>query len=939
MTVGDTARVRAGTQRIMAACTPSVQADIDELLTRADKPEWVASATHALKARYDSPLAPRPAVLALEGVAEARIAEPPMIGVEETIVRALGTPVFLVENNAVDVASGRSEAKAWRKTLTENAATVNRLMASIGRVDVANLDDREFLGTAWVIDEGLVVTNRHVANFFAQSSGIGFTFRLGFDTRHPIGVNVDFLEEFGNTAADEIAIERIVWVAPENGPDVAFLKLADGSGPGGRVTLELATEPPPKDLPVAVIGYPARDPNFSDAELAEKIFGGVFDKKRLAVGQVIGVGGDLLTHSCSTLGGNSGSPVVDVGTGHVIGLHCRGIEFIQNEAIPATVVKRCLTVARGLVARPDVMRESVTVSEDVGGTSNGITFTVPLKITVEIGGSGAGPAIVSASSGAKSSEGKGELPSASRPPTDGPVDREKVQEAVRIAYAMLSNRDDVVAIRPGYRFENGEITDERAVVVSVKRKVDPEALEGRGITPLPDYVDGVRVDVTVASTADLLGFTIDEAAQPSWHTSYKERPDLPLKRRKAKMRFIIHSSPDAGWPQLGPFLKKTRKSLTIAMYDFGAHNVLAGVLDAVKAANESISMVLQMGGHKHVEDYFDREVVAKIREKKAKKFSFAPASIGSHGIFDSAYHIKVAVRDHTGMWLSSGNWQISNQPAIDPLANPDDKRGALTKYNREWHAIIEDEVLAKLYEDHILRDLEDAKAVEEAPAADEALVYVPANIPSEVMEAVTTPQFFEPLIGERVIDVQPILTPDNYIEKVLPFLQSAKTSIHFQNQSFNTRVVGPEYKKLLDTLVEKQKAGLDVKIIFRSFSSGDDREVVEFARDYGFKDVGSIIRKQNNCHTKGIIVDGKAVLMGSHNWTTAGTGFNRDASLIFYDREIAQFYEALFDYDWSRIKPFKIDESAPPPIIVKPGNEAAPPPGYIAVPRSTMLGR
>ena len=36
-------------------------------------------------------------------------------------------------------------------------------------------------------------------------------------------------------------------------------------------------------------------------------------------------------------------------------------------------------------------------------------------------------------------------------------------------------------------------------------------------------------------------------------------------------------------------------------------------------------------------------------------------------IYPSAYHIKVAVRDSEAFWLSSGNWNSTNQPDIDPL--------------------------------------------------------------------------------------------------------------------------------------------------------------------------------------------------------------------------------------------------------------------------------
>ncbi len=216
------------------------------------------------------------------------------------------------------------------------------------------------------------------------------------------------------------------------------------------------------------------------------------------------------------------------------------------------------------------------------------------------------------------------------------------------------------------------------------------------------------------------------------------------------------------------------------------------------------------------------------------------------------------------------------------------------------------------------------------------MVLVPAGLQVDALEAAQKPRYFAPLVGNREIDVQPILTPDNYIDVVVPFIESARRSVYFQNQSFNASVIGGQYAKLLDALLARQEEGLDVRIIFRSFGP-DDRDVITAAKDYGFDT--KKIRKQRNCHTKGIIVDSEAVLMGSHNWTTAGTGFNRDASLIFYDREIARFYEELFLYDWGRIGPAIIDESVPPPILARPGEDVKPPPGYVAVPLSMMLGR
>ena len=61
------------------------------------------------------------------------------------------------------------------------------------------------------------------------------------------------------------------------------------------------------------------------------------------------------------------------------------------------------------------------------------------------------------------------------------------------------------------------------------------------------------------------------------------------------------------------------------------------------------------------------------------------------------------------------------------------------------------------------------------------------------------------------------------------------------------------------------------------------------------------MRFQPACHNKTIIVDGKVVMFGSHNWSNEGVKTNRDASLIFYDEEIAEYLAKVYDYDWERL--------------------------------------
>ncbi|HCT6914658.1 TPA: protease, partial [Pseudomonas aeruginosa] len=76
----------------------------------------------------------------------------------------------------------------------------------------------------------------------------------------------------------------------------------------------------------------------------EDIFGNIYDVKRFAPGEVVGLPHDAwyLTHDCSTLGGNSGSAVLSIDGGEVVGLHFGGQFRKTNYAVKASVIRSLL---------------------------------------------------------------------------------------------------------------------------------------------------------------------------------------------------------------------------------------------------------------------------------------------------------------------------------------------------------------------------------------------------------------------------------------------------------------------------------------------------------------------------------------------------------------------------------------------------------------------
>jgi len=143
--------------------------------------------------------------------------------------------------------------------------------------------------------------------------------------------------------------------------------------------------------------------------------------------------------------------------------------------------------------------------------------------------------------------------------------------------------------------------------------------------------------------------------------------------------------------------------------------------------------------------------------------------------------------------------------------------------------------------------------------------------------------------------------------------------VWFQNQYINFRNSGEDFllfKWLVGALKQQIDDGLDVRIICRDMMK---QENVDILVALGFP--RGVMRFQPACHNKTIIVDGEVVLFGSHNWSNEGVLTNRDASLIFYDREIAAYFAEIYEYDWDRLARAK-----PAPPRVRVAREGAQPP-------------
>ncbi|MEU5299929.1 trypsin-like serine peptidase [Streptomyces noursei] len=283
----------------------------------------------------------------LEKLAEGRadeISDDESFGME-AIVLLEGRPAILVQHH--DFAPQQGD---WA-VLEGHRAAIRESLARVGRVEVSGHISLDWLGTGFLVGPETVMTNRHVAVEFARSAGEGWAFQQG------LGAALDLGEEYGagqESADGGPSYEVTEVLGIHQDVDLALLRIAPYLGGSALPTPLAVAADAPADLPghpVYCVGYPAWDGRRNEPESMRRIFMDVYNVKRLQPGMTTGLEaeGDVMRHDCSTLGGNSGSPVIDLTDHRVLGLHFGGRYGLGNYAVPLWQLVEDPLLARGRV--------------------------------------------------------------------------------------------------------------------------------------------------------------------------------------------------------------------------------------------------------------------------------------------------------------------------------------------------------------------------------------------------------------------------------------------------------------------------------------------------------------------------------------------------------------------------------------------------------------
>jgi len=266
-------------------------------------------------------------------------------------------PAFDIVDDDYEAPDGGAWARLGEPEVRER---LRRVIRATGRLETPGSDRLQFVGTCMLVRPDLVLIVGNLAAY----------------VRDDEPVRVDFRREVGRAETDRSNLVELIDGPPDSGFCLGRL-----AAPVDRTPATLGAELPEPSADVAVIGYPDRDLR-NDGRIADEIFRHTYGVKRLMPGRVVGskerrnlgaAVGPTLDHNATTLGGCGGAPVVDLTTGHVVGLQIAGRYLEINHALPASTALAVLDAldSGALSARPLTAAyegDGVRIVDDTGET-------------------------------------------------------------------------------------------------------------------------------------------------------------------------------------------------------------------------------------------------------------------------------------------------------------------------------------------------------------------------------------------------------------------------------------------------------------------------------------------------------------------------------------------------------------------------------------------
>ena len=349
----------------------------------------------------------------------------------------------------------------------------------------------------------------------------------------------------------------------------------------------------------------------------------------------------------------------------------------------------------------------------------------------------------------------------------------------------------------------------------------------------------------------------------------------------------VFAAPDCSYEVLKSFIENTKSSLDINVYEFTGTSI-AGLLAEVAGRGVDVGVLVEGSPVGGVSDE-ERDVFSVLGSAGIPVLSMAT----ENGVFHAPYrydHAKYVISDDSFVLVASENFGETGYPSSG------------TGGNRGWGAIVESPALASYFEEIFDHDSGGGWVTEMT------------GTKGGGFDSVVEPEMgaFRPESFEGAT-VTPVISPDtSYL--VGDLISSAKESVIIE-QAYIKNWSSCE-NPWLEEAIDAARRGVDVRIILDSYyynveDDDDNDEMAQFINSIASYESLPLEARLiclesgylDKVHNKGVIVDGRRVLVSSINWNENSPSYNREAGLIIDHTGAAGYFTKVFDSDWDSSAP------------------------------------
>ena len=139
-----------------------------------------------------------------------------------SIIVNIGRPAFLIQDGHFpqkgrDGQDGGLPPNWW--ILDDYREGIEKTCKSVGRIEHSDSESSDVPGgTGFLIAKDIVITNKHVVDYFAYNAG-----NMKWKIRKPTNPRIDYSEEYGSNENCEFAVKKIIGI--HDTLDIALLKI------------------------------------------------------------------------------------------------------------------------------------------------------------------------------------------------------------------------------------------------------------------------------------------------------------------------------------------------------------------------------------------------------------------------------------------------------------------------------------------------------------------------------------------------------------------------------------------------------------------------------------------------------------------------------------------------------------------------------------------